>query len=405
VNSVKHVLLIWELGGNRGHIDRLCCVAKVLKLRGCKVTFVVRAFDRVHAYLFERGWDCIAAPWTTTRVRGQFPALCHEDWLLAEGFENVQVVQRMLLEWQQLISKLSADFAFLDYSPSAAYALHTLQFPYLTLGTGFCTPAYENKATCFRPWDKQAWAEASTSHVRLQRVFDNLRIYLSSYSPESMANLYTSERVALMTFHQLDHFADRSIKGKYWGVLWSSQGQSIRWRSNEGKSRILCYLHAQFDELTPFLTMLRNLSGSEVIVAAPRLTADQAHSLEASHMRICTHSIDFEFLLDTADVCITHAGLALAGYSLIYGIPLMLFPKFAEQVLLAKRLQSLGLAVATMQIKNRYVCETKLMEILDEEQYRKNAKTFALAYEKFNPLSAIEHVLEEYKILTQVHKQ
>jgi UDP:flavonoid glycosyltransferase YjiC (YdhE family) len=393
VKAVKHVLLVWELGGNRGHLERLHIAATVLKSRSIHCTFVVRNHKTSQTWLAERGWPCLQAPVSAQSNWGAKVPDCHADWYFLEGFAQPNVVRQFVADWKQLLHLTKADVALLDYAPFAAYAFHFLQIPYLILSSGFCTPHRANEPVCFQPWDSDAVQRSSVSHLLLKETFGLLKQQFGHQAPLTMDRLYTTDRVAMCVFKEMDHFSRPLDEDQYLGVIWGSKrGSGLNWKSTKQSKRLFCYLNTPSSQTATILKSLRSQS-FEVIAVVPNLDIALIVQLQSQRMQLSAVAQNVEHLLNYADACITHGGLALSALSLLKGVPLLLLPRYAEQVLLSQKLKKSSLAVATTQLDNSKVIAEKVDILLIENSYKSKANEFSEKYRSCTPIITVESSL------------
>ncbi len=392
----KHVLLVWELGGNRGHLERLQVVAHQLKAQGVRCTFVVRVYASSQPWLARRGWDCVQAP-DPVPDRAQPglapPVHCHADWFLRAGFHKAGMARQLIDDWAALWARMGADAALLDYAPSAAYALHFLGLPFITLGTGFCTPSQAQEPNCFSPWDAPAKLAAQASHRLIADTFEDLRRRLGQAAAEHMVQLFTPERVALCTFAQLDHWARPAAQAQYHGVVWSLSNQAVLpWHQADRRRRVFCYLNAETDFVMPWLQAL-HATGLDVMAVTPSLTEAQMQSLQRPGFQLSRTPLDMAAVLQECGSCITQGGLSVTAASLWYGVPLLILPRYAEQALLARRLTMGKLANSTVQPPTPALVAEKLAHLQGGE-VQAQVKAFAAEHAAHSPQRSVHTALD-----------
>ncbi len=391
---MKHILLIWELGGNRGHLERLQVVAQALKKQGHAITFIVRDLEKSRQWLEERGWPFIAAPRSNQSHWGSRTPSCHADWYLVEGFHREGVANQLIQQWQFILKQTQADAALLDYAPFAAYALHFHGIPFTTLGSGFCSPTTHAPAQCFKPWDASAVQQAKLAQHHLAHVFKALAQQLGSRAAHHMHDLFTQERLALCLFEEMDHFARPASSHRFYGAIWASQkNQSVQWSEQASLPKVFCYLNGQGQDILTILNQLR-ATPVQTIAVAPKISAEEAAALSSAHFQISTQPLDAFALLAQAQVCITHGGLALSAMSLQQGVPLLILPQYVEQVLLARQLKKYGLAVACTLPRAARGITDLLTRMLGDSGYHHRAQTFAQKYRHITPESVVSRVLQ-----------
>jgi hypothetical protein len=412
--AFKHVLLVWELGGNRGHLERLQVAALDLRAQGVRCTFVVRLYASSQAWLEQRGWDCLPAPDPVPEAvpsaqhdraasSGGSSVHCHADWFLRMGFGQEGMARQLIDGWESLLKTTGADAALLDFAPSAAYALHFLGLPFLTLGTGFCSPsdlaAGAGRPDCFSPWDQRAAGEALVSHRRLQAIFGSLRARLGAAAAEQMLQLFTPERVALCTFAAFDPWQRSAAHSAYHGVIWALSHQAVlNWHQEDRRLRVFCYLNAEPDFVMAWLGALHALR-LDLIAVTPSLTDMQMQAFQRPDFQLIRTPLDIASLLKSCGGCITLGGVSLSGASLWHGVPLLILPRYAEHALLARRLTTAKLATTTVQAPTPALAAAKLAD-LQSHALQANAQAFAAAHASHSPQKTVASALAMLSQLT-----
>lgn len=384
---MQHVLIVWELGANLGHLGRLHLTAQALLAQGSRVTFAVRNYAAAAPWLAARGWPCVQAPQPESH-RGARVPVGHADWYLCDGFDQPDVAQRLVRRWVDLLEQLQPDALLLDFAPTAAYVAHFLQLPYLVSSVGFCVPPHFDKVACFRPWDASAQTQAEDAHLYLHTVLKALQVQLGARAAASLAELYPPERVRMCTFAEIDHFEGRAPNAAYVGVLWDEAGlnRCAAWRGL-GSKKIFCYLHGEVDAVSPALNLLCK-QDYEVIAVAPRLPPHVVQHYTTQHCQVLTEPVNVGALLPDCDAVVTHGGIGLVGQSLCAGVPVFLLAQHAEQALVARRVVQQKLGVATLNAKDKTVLEQKMHTVLHAQEVRLAAQNFALKYQEFSTQQA-----------------
>lgn len=84
---MKHIVCVWELGSDLGHINRYLTLASSFKDKGYKVTFVLRDLSRAQSQLGRHGFDLLQAPlWLPKARRAPNPPLSYAEILQHYGF-------------------------------------------------------------------------------------------------------------------------------------------------------------------------------------------------------------------------------------------------------------------------------------------------------------------------------
>ncbi len=379
---MHHVLIVWELGANLGHLARLHLTAQALAAQGKKVTFAVRNCVSAAPWLAAKGWSCVQAPLPHSDWGARVP-MGHADWFLCDGFDQPNAAQRLVQQWAEIVEAIQPDALILDFAPAATFSAHFLQVPYLVSSVGFCVPPYVDKVACFRPWDATAQTQAENAHIYLHTVFKALQLQLGPRAAASLVELYPPEVVRMCTFAELDHFEGRTPEATYLGVLWSDTAlqRTVAWRGLGGK-KIFCYLNGAVEPITSMLDTLEK-QNYDVIAVAPHLPDQVMQRYAAEGFQVFAESVNVDMLLPECDAVVTHGGVGLVGQSLCTGVPVFVLAQQAEQALLARRLVQQKLGVATFKTCDKLMLVQKMHTLLHDVDVRAAAKKFSQKYSHF----------------------
>ncbi|RYF36260.1 MAG: hypothetical protein EOO25_21200, partial [Comamonadaceae bacterium] len=192
------VLLVWEQGGNLGHLARLLPIAQALRDRGAEVEFVLPAGDATRSHVEAAGFPWRAVP-VRMHVPGDAPAINQAEVLLRCGFGlPAGQLHALILEWRTILEASEATAAVIDASPLALYAARSLGLNAVALGHGFELPTTTAARPCFAPWLPDAAPRAARSEERLAQSLDLLADTLGvPAAPRGLGELYPHDRTAL----------------------------------------------------------------------------------------------------------------------------------------------------------------------------------------------------------------
>ncbi len=385
---MHHILIVWELGGNLGHLARLHLTAQALAEKNIKITFAVRNYADAAPWLAARGWACVPAPRTASHGWDSATPVGHADWFLCEGFEKAGQVQALVHAWAAVIDSLKPDAILLDFAPAATYAAHYLQVPYLISSVGFCAPPYVDKAACFRPWEPLSVQQAQAADERLKPVFGTLRTLLGPHAAADLHALYPPPLVRLCTFAEMDHFADRTPGAVYSGVLWDDSASlpCVEW-SGGGRKKVFCYLNGPAHHVAPLLEILKK-HHHDAVVVAPHLPPNIAADYAGAHLQVFAQPVSVKALLPWADLTVTHGGVGLVAQSLCAGVPLLLLSQHAEQALLARRMVQQHFGLATFRAADQDLLAQKLEDVLESGVIKSEVQKFAQRQQDFSTQNA-----------------
>jgi len=134
------ILIGWELGANRGHIERISRIAQALAQIGHKVALALQRLDSPEIALHPNITVWQAPVWPRLLVNASRPAgppvATMGDILARLGLDSAETVAALIAGWEAIIGAVRPDVVISDYAPML---LTTVQgrVPTVGVGTGF----------------------------------------------------------------------------------------------------------------------------------------------------------------------------------------------------------------------------------------------------------------------------
>src|SRR5688572_18816935 len=137
---MAHVLLGWELGGNRGHAMRLAGVGRLLRGLGHRVSYALQRIDGLDPA--DVAGDAVwQAPLTPRLLAGgrrsvEGPPTGMGDILARLGMAEPGIVSAMTIAWRGFLDQVRPDLVLGDFAPFLLMAVRG-RVPTVALGIGF----------------------------------------------------------------------------------------------------------------------------------------------------------------------------------------------------------------------------------------------------------------------------
>ena len=398
------VLIVWEHGGQLGHLARLIPVAQALRARGYPVLVATPNPAAMRPYFEYAGVVLVSIPQVSMLQATRHSAavsslLCPADILLHCGFANPVDAQVCVVQWLALFDQCRPCAVLVDASPMAQYAAALAGLHMVVLGHGFELPP-PVPGLSFAPWmagTETAKAAIAESEEKLASALAALGHRLKaggSVRPVDTGGLLNPSQHALCTWPELDHF-DRTLpEPAYIGPIWHMlpTATAVPWPDKPGP-KVLCYLKL-VDKLHDFLWRALNKRQANVVVVSPASLPWACDAARGWGITVYTQAIEINALLPECDAVVSNGGMGLTSIALHAGKPLMLLPTQLEQALLAYQLLRRALAVSTMRHQNQAQVQARLDQLLHDAELKQRAARFAAGYAWFNPQMAVCRLLD-----------
>jgi len=274
------------------------------------------------------------------------------------------------------------------------YAARIAEIPVLPLGHGFeIPPTGAQVLPAFRPWHEEV-AQRDEACARLRGALEVLSRRFGKNALGTLADFYPAQGSALCIFEELDHFGRGADAGQFVGPLWSDavDRPSPAWGAKPGP-RILCYLRPGGSALDLLLQALVSRA-CPVILVSPGLSQPAATFARGLGIEVLDKPVALTNLMADADAVVTHGGMGLVAMALHAGLPLLVAPANAEQMLLARRLVEQRLAIATTRLAHRATLDRRLDELLENPTGKTALADYRKKYHGYAPESAVRRTCE-----------
>ena len=402
------ILYAWEFGANLGHIGTFLPVARELRRRGHRVHWVVTHPHQAARLLPRENFAWLQAP-TLPEARRDGPPLNYADILLRFGYANEHDLLGLTVAWRELLRLTAAELVLADHAPTAILAARSLHIPVMLFGGGFFAPPQINPTPNMRPWlEVSAEALRRADALALSRV--NAVLASFGKTPLSyLAELFRVAEDALLTFPELDHYADRG-PANYWGTLPAAVASPPQWPSDHA-IRVFAYLRPESAHFAAALQALQELSRRDaaVLVFAPGIDEAQrarhAGPQLSSQLSFTREPVDLNQVARQAHAAVTYASPAATIAFLLAGKPALMMPGHLEQYLFAKRVEDMGAGRLLSPELAAQDLPHLLQQVLHDPELRANAAAFARKYAHFDQTQVQTHIVARIEALVGSYKK
>jgi UDP:flavonoid glycosyltransferase YjiC (YdhE family) len=387
-NKKKTVLLGWEFGANLGHITVMEKYASAFSKNGWDCVFALRDTSQAQTILGHSGFKWLQAPITVTGLGGLDSMINYADVLLHHGYASADSLLGLTRAWLTLCELVKPDLLLADSSPTMALVSRITQIPLCHIGNGFSVPPAVSPWPIFPGREKKAQSEPDRLIQIEQLILRHLNSVLQQFKQPALnqlADLYRQQQAFIYGLKALDHY-DRADNLVTYVLPEAAQlaKAPVHWPITLGPAdkgpapkKVFVYLRTEFPGTLATLTALSAL-GTQVIAFIPDLSELQVKQLQSDTLLVSKQMVDVDAVLVDCDLVVCHGG-GLSESALRAGIALYLLPTFSEQRGRAQRVEQLGCGLWSP-VSATTVHKTPLKRLLQEPQFRTNAKKFS---EKF----------------------
>ncbi len=370
------IFYIWEMGGGWGHVRAFEPVGRELVRRGHEVFMGIKDSAMADAAMAQAGLTCLPIPIRLHFEKDRPRSITYADILATVGYLHSERLAGLVRTWRNLLDLVDPDLVLFDHAPTALLATRDLNRPRITFGNGFFHPPPRRPLPPMRYWER--FSDEQLLERELP-VLASMNEALNSHSLpplERLADLFDLDCIMLRTLPNLDHYPGR--KGAhYFGAPLQSDGRgSITWPSGDGK-RIYCYLNSDYIHLEKFLQACRR-NGQRFFIVCSGLPKTLEQKYSGDRIRFSARPVDIGRATGECDVAVTHGGNGTTTAFLQKGRPVLLLPKYAEQVIFAKLVESSGAGIAlTEGADTRLAHERGLRRLLEDRELAHGARRIA----------------------------
>ncbi len=395
---MSRVLLVWELGGDYGHLGHMLPLAMALRSRGHDPVFLLRDLAHAEAAITPHGLRAFQAPLWLPEVSGLPQPANYTEMLLRFGFHSAPLLTGMVRAWRNLFAVLNPQLIVFDHSPTALLAARGLGIPRLMVGNGFFTPPRQAPLPPFRWWQRENLGERlADTERRVCEVVNTVMRTLEGPPLTRVADLLEVEADLISSFAELDHYPGRG-EAVYTGPLYALAARAAaQWPGAPGK-RVFAYLKPAYRGFEQVLSALAALDAS-VLVHAPGASAKVLKTHRSASLDFSVAPVDMNEARIRCDVAICHAGIGTCSAMLLAGKPLLALPMQMEQEMFARRLEQQSLAVVAHleQVGPDY--RRLVRRLLTDEALSQRAREFAAVHGDYSQEAAVEAILARCEAL------
>ncbi|OMH38966.1 glycosyltransferase [Motiliproteus sp. MSK22-1] len=377
----KHIVFAWELGAGYGHITSFMPIAKEMRRRGYRVSWILKDISNFPNLSNNCDDKIFQAPVYTLKDKGLETVNNYSDLLYRHGYRKADELVMLLHSWELLFDQLDPDLLICDHSPTALLASRGYECSVASIGIGFFCPPCCSPLPSLQLSKRISIETLQQSDATVLSVINSAMESLGRYTLPQVSSLFDIDEHFLCTFPELDHYPQRKDHC-YWGAYGGGEsGEVPVWPEGNGP-RVFVYLQKDRVSTEYVLKALDNL-GWPAIVHFTRGFQSPSSGHVSETINYSAKHLDIEKVCQSADFIICHASHGTVSMALLAGIPLLLFPAHQEQLILSHRLRQYGLGLVGECGKGVEGVIKQLQELKNSTALKERSLLFAKKYSEF----------------------
>jgi hypothetical protein len=383
------------MGSNLGHLTNLKLFVDAAIEQGHKVSLAIRELQNVTTIFDSKTIKLYQAPHIRRQKQSYSqPIVSFSQLIHRQVFTNEQELTGLYLAWNSLFDAVNPDLVVYDHSPSALVASVGKSWQKWIVGSGFLIPRTDGPFMGVFPGLKPSIENDSVLQAAENSLLKTINSVLESNHVEplkSVKHIYQqSEQQLLLTLPELDHFGARS-NGQYLGVKLGRSGVEPRWLAGDG-CKVFVYLRPfpQMAEL--FNTLLEN---SVRILLYARDIPEALQKKFQGKISFSALPVNLTLAYAEADYVISHGNHGAAAQALYCGVPQLLIPKQQEQMLLAKRVEQLGMGVVAHRSQPEYLSTWQKLTSITKQSISQQTASIIGSQPQSSAESVISRLMQE----------
>jgi len=400
---MARILFVWELGADYGHLSGFTPLARELQSRGHEVISIIKDLSLAHQLLKPENIRFFQAPVWNEAFSTKTRTFTYGELLLELGYKQPEQLCARLAAWQQLYETIQPDLIIADHAPTALLAARQYPFAITLYGTGFFSPPKQHPIPAFADPSEITPQQVKDLEAQAIECINTALNELDAQPIKHLTEIFDADEDFLTTVAELDHYKQRKGQ-RYWGLRYNLEtGVSAPW-PNQYKRKIFAYIKSGFPELEKLLQALL-ITDADIILHSAGLSDILINKYNAKHILFSTQPVNLNTLKTSCDLTICHAGSGTVGGMLLQGVPLLLLPMQAEQLIIAKRTHELGAGeyiTPTDPLRNY---RKSINNLLMKPSYKQNALAFSKKHQGFSENQQKTAIADRCEEILQLHHE
>lgn len=386
----------WELGNGLGHMARMAPLAAELRRRGHEVAISARDLVAPRSSWLPLDLPCVQAPVFLHRTVGiPNPTASLAEIALGFGYWEPDILDALFQGWRALLMRFSPSLVVADFSPTAVLAARSLGVPAISLGVSFTSPPAGRPLPSLLPGVPLAPGRLEAAEARMLRAANHALRASAAARVVHAAELFRGERALICGWPELDCYGrGADAPGDTWCGEASDPGGGAApaWPAGDAP-RAFAYVKGGHRALADALRALAR--DFRTVCYLPDVEAGRAPPVRDPAIAYSDKPVSLDAAFADASLCVCHAGAGTIGRSLLAGVPLLMLPMQAEQVLNALAVERIGAGIALPQSASEADIASALVRVHGDPALRAAARDFAARHRDYTSARQLATLSDE----------
>ena len=311
---MARILIGWELGANRGHIERITRIAEALAATGHDVALALQRLDAPAGALHRRISLWQAPVWPRLLVNAArpngHPVATMGDILARVGLDRSEAVAGMIAGWQAILGAVAPAVVIADYAPMLLTAARG-RVPTIGVGTGF-----ERVPSGMDRFPSLNGRDAAYDEAMLLDSVNRALGGLGRAPLPALPELFHADVSLCGCFAELDPYA--TWRGE--PVVSPTIARGIAGEAGGRGEELFVYGFEITMAESPLWDGLAR-SGLPVRVHIPKATAALQARFARAGFAYEPHPLGFDRIAERSRILLSHGGNGFVSSALVAGIP------------------------------------------------------------------------------------
>lgn len=330
---MAHVLIGWELGGNRGHGVTIARIADRLRARGHRISFALQRADALtpEEMKGDAAWPVPLTPRlliNTAKPKTAHPATLG-DIVVRLGADQPAMIGAMLASWRQLLGAIKPDLVIGQFAPFLLTAARG-RVPTLACGTGFDTPP-----SAMARFPSLTGQPAVNREEEVVEALNAAAVAAGCRTIERLPELFGADVELPATFRELDPYAEWRTGPLVRPALALPDPELAPGNGEE----VFVYAHEGVPADSP---LWKGLAASRLPVRVHLPHIAYHRELEAMGLKFEPKPLPFPQIAARSRLVVSHGGHGFVCAALMAGLPQVICHYDIEKMLHGRALTRLG---------------------------------------------------------------